>query len=108
MRATGLFSVFFQGEMKGMGMRSRQRGRTGQRDAQQLLPALVWRGVQPGESLLKGPCSRTGGAQKDRTKEINRFFSHTHTHTHPVWFFFLQQIKQREKTTLEEELCCLG
>lgn len=90
--------------MKGRGMRSRQRGRTGQRDVQQLLPALVcWR-VQPGESLLKGPCSRTGGAQKDRTKEINRFFSHT---PHG-FFFFLQQIKQREKTTLEDELCCLG
>lgn len=77
MRATGLFSGFFQGEMKGRGMRRRQRGRTGQRDVQQLLPALVcWR-VQPGESLLKGPRSRTGGAQKDHTKEINRFFSHT-------------------------------
>lgn len=104
MRAAGLFSVFFQGEMKGTGMRSRQRGRTGQWDVQQLLPALVWRGVQPGESLLKGPCSRTGGTQKDHTKEINRFFSHT---PH-VLFFFLQQIKQREKTTLEDELCCLG
>lgn len=61
--------------------------------------------IQPSESLLKGLCSGTGGEQKDGTMEINRFCSPPS----PLFVLFpLQQIKQREKTTLGDDLCCLG